>query len=103
MKPVRFHHEARAELARGASHYAEVSNALSKRFIDAVEEALLLASKFPKMGAPYTHGTRRYFPKKFPYSIVYIERDDEIIVIALAPFARKPGYWRSRRKDGQGS
>jgi len=43
------------------------------------------------------YGTRRYFPGRFPFSIVYLERRDEIYVLALAPFARKPGYWRGRR------
>jgi hypothetical protein len=36
------------------------------------------------------------FPGKFKFSIVYVVREDEVIVLALAPFRREPGYWKSR-------
>lgn len=99
MKPVRFHDEARAGIAYQALYCNAVSKALAERFIKAVENAVALASEFPAMGAKYEYGTRRYFPVRFPFSIVYLERRDEIYVLALAPFARKPGYWRNRRAD----
>ena len=56
-----------------------------------------LASELPDMGSPYKYGTRRVFPRKFPFSVVYVARESEIYVLALAPFSRKPGYWRSRK------
>lgn len=52
------------------------------------------------MGSAYEYGTRRYFPKKFPFSLVYVEGEAEIYILALAPDSRKPGYWRARRNDG---
>jgi hypothetical protein len=48
------------------------------------------------MGSPYKYGTRRVFPKRFPFSVVYLHRNDEVLVLAIAPDDRKPGYWRSR-------
>jgi toxin ParE1/3/4 len=50
----------------------------------------------PGIGTTYLADTRRVFPKDFPHSIVYREGDDKIIVYAIAPFKRKPGYWRNR-------
>lgn len=100
MKPVRFHDEARAEISHEALYYNAVSKVLAERFVKAVEDAAALASEFPAMGSKYKYRTRRYFPKKFPFSVVYLERPHEVYVLALAPFARKPGYWRSRRNDG---
>ena len=99
MKPVRFHDEARAEISHEALYYNDISKALAERFIKAVEDAVALASEFPARGSKYKYGTRRYFPKKFPFSVVYLERPGEVYVLALAPFARRPGYWRSRRSD----
>ena len=52
------------------------------------------------MGSPYLFKTRRVFPKRFPFSVVYVQRRNEIVVLAVAPFRRKPGYWRSRRNEG---
>ena len=100
MKPVLFHDEARAEITHETLYYHAISKALAERFVKAVEDAVALASAFPAMGAKYKHGTRRYFPRKFPFAVVYLERPNDIYILALAPSARKPGYWRSRRTDG---
>ncbi|HRC39669.1 MAG: type II toxin-antitoxin system RelE/ParE family toxin [Rubrivivax sp.] len=100
MKPVRFHDEAKAEIAHETLYYNSISKALAEQFVKAVENAVALASEFPGMGTTYKYGTRRFYPRKFPFSVVYLERADEIYVLALAPFARKPGYWRTRRTGG---
>ena len=99
MKAVRFHEAARQELADEALYYAAISPRLGERFLAAVEAATVLASEFPSIGSPYKYSTRRVFPKKFRFSVVYVERADELYVLAVAPFSRKPGYWRSRRGD----
>jgi plasmid stabilization system protein ParE len=99
VKPVRFHDEAKVEIAHETLYYNQISRALAERFVKALEDAVALASQFPEMGTAYKHGTRRYYPGKFPFSIVYLDRPEEIYVLALAPFARKPGYWRSRQVD----
>ena len=100
MKLVRFHEAARAELVNEVLYYATISRRLGERLAAAVERAIQLASEFPNIGSPYKYGTRRVFPQRFPFSVVYIVRDVEVYVLALAPFSRKPGYWRSRKNDG---
>ena len=99
MKPVRFHDEAKAEIAHETVYYNAISKALAERFVKAVEDAVALASEFPAMGTKHKYGSRRYYPKKFPFSVVYLDRGQEVLVLALAPFARRPGYWRTRRND----
>lgn len=47
------------------------------------------------MRMPYKYGTRRVIAGKFKFLIVYLTRQDEIVVIAMAPFKRKQGYWHS--------
>lgn len=96
MKAVRFHESARAELIRETGYYARISQRLGERLADEIEKAIRLASEFPEVGSPYKHGTRRVFPRKFPFSIVYVVRESEVYVIAVAPFSRKPGYWHGR-------
>lgn len=100
MKLVRFHEAARAELVNEVLCYATISQRLGERLAAAVEQAIQLASKFPDIGSPYKYGTRKVFPQRFPFSVVYIVRDVEVYVLALAPFSRRPGYWRSRKNDG---
>jgi len=99
-KPLRFHGEALEELTAGAVYYEAKSSGLGARFASEVEAATRIAAEFPEMGAPFKHGTRRVFPKKFPFSVVYRIQADEIVVLAVAPDARKPGYWRERKNNG---
>jgi len=98
VKPVRFHEAARVELLNEIQYYTAISPKLGERLAIAVEQATQLASKFPDMGTPYEYGTRRVFPRKFPFSIFYIVREAEVYIVAVAPFRRKPGYWRARAK-----
>lgn len=98
-KTVRFHEEALAELEAEAMYYEAKSRGLGERFISEIEAATRIAGEFPEMGAPFKRGTRRMFPKKFPFSIVYRIRPSELVILAVAPDARKPGYWRNRKSD----
>lgn len=99
MKAIRFHDAARVELLNEVRHYAAISPKVGQQLATAVEQATQLAAEFPDMGSPYKYGTRRVFPRKFPFSVVYAARESEIYILALAPFRRKPGYWRGRKND----
>jgi plasmid stabilization system protein ParE len=99
VKPVRFHPEAEVELTAEANYYDECSPGLGQRFVQEVETAVRMASTFSRIGAPYKYGTRRVFPKAFPFSVVYQELAAELVVLAIAPFPRKPAYWRDRKSD----
>ncbi len=99
MKAVRFHDAARLELRHEVSYYWTVSPVLGRRLLEAVEEAVTLARSFPEIGAPYLQQTKRVLPKRFPFSIVYVETPSEIYVVAFAPVRRKPGYWQARTKE----
>ena len=60
-----------AELAWEVQYYAKISPQLGERFATVVERAIAIATEFPDMGSPYKYGTRRVFPKRFPFSVVY--------------------------------
>lgn len=100
MRASRFHDEARLELLHEVAYYTAVSPRLGERFDKAVQSAVERAVEFPDMGSPYFAETRRVFPKKFKFSVVYLTYENEIFILAVAPFRRKPGYWRMRTKDG---
>jgi plasmid stabilization system protein ParE len=98
VKTPDFHPEALAELQEQAIFYEERSAGLGERFTAQVEAALALAESMPGIGTPYKHGTRRVFPKDFPYSVVYRETANSLVGLAVAPFRRKPAYWRNRKE-----
>ena len=96
MIPARFHSAAQNEIETEWARYTDIHPMLGEAFTDSIEQALRLARDFPEMGSPYLYGTRRVFPKRFPHSLVYLHRNDEVYVVAVAPFKRKPAYWKSR-------
>jgi toxin ParE1/3/4 len=96
--PARFHLAALEEIQAEWARYTDIHPMLGQAFTDSIEQALRLARGFPEMGSPYIYGTRRVFPKRFPHSLVYLHRNDEVYVVAVAPFKRKPAYWKSRTK-----
>ena len=96
MRAVRYLEDARDEFLHEVAYFTSVSPQLGMRFDQAVQKAESLIAEFPQAGFPYKFGTRRVFPGKFKLSLVYAVRETEVVVLAFAPFRRKPGYWRSR-------
>ncbi len=85
------------ELSEGAMHYAREADAqIGLAFILEYERALALLCVHPNLGAPWRNGRRRFPLRRFPYSIVYYIRGEELRVVALAHHRRKPAYWRAR-------
>ena len=100
MRGVRFHDDARVEFIDEVAYYEDIQRGLGERFRVSVEAAVALAAALPYAGSPHRYGTRRVFPKRFPYAVIYAVQATEIVVFAVAHFKRRPGYWRGRRRDG---
>lgn len=90
--------EAERELIDGALFYAREANAeLGLAFIAEFERSLGVLCNYPRLG-PVWRGTTRRFPlRRFPYTIIYLAKPEEVRVIALAHQNRRPGYWRGRK------
>jgi len=46
--------------------------------------------------APYGPRHRRVLVRRFPYSVVYLEKGGRLWVVAVAHAKRKPFYWIKR-------
>ncbi|HEX3528730.1 MAG TPA: type II toxin-antitoxin system RelE/ParE family toxin [Thermoanaerobaculia bacterium] len=91
-------HEADSELSEGASRYAEEGTAaLGLAFVEEFERALDLLCAYPQLGTIWRRGRRRFPLRRFPYSIIYYTKGDELRVIALAHHRRRPSYWAGRK------
>ncbi len=92
MTRVRFHDAALTKFAHEVKYYTEISPRLGERFAMAAEKAVAIATKFPDMDSPHKYGTRRAFPKRFPFSLVYLYRGGEVFILALSrPTIRSRG------------
>jgi plasmid stabilization system protein ParE len=97
VKAAVFHPEALIELQEQAVFYEERGIGLGEKFNSQIDAAIQLAVSMPGIGSPHLHGTRRVFPKDFPHAVVYLEAADRLVIIAVAPFRRKPAYWQQRK------
>ena len=100
MKSVRYHPDARAEFLHEVEYYAGLSARLAERFDKAVLAAEARAAETPEVWPKYQHKTRGVVDREFKFSLVYFFDEIDVTVIAIAPFRRKPGYWKVRLGDG---
>lgn len=89
--------DAEHELIESAKYYAQEANVeLGQAFLSEFERSIELLLQHPKFGAVWRGVTRRLPLRRFPYSIVYELREDEVRVIAVAHQSRRPGFWAGR-------
>lgn len=96
--PYEFHPEARLETQGTGRWYADRDLETADRFYLELTEAISSVTTIPDTWPAYLHGTRRYLLHRFPYSLIYREKEATIQIVALAHHRRKPGYWSKRVK-----
>lgn len=88
---------AREELNEAAAFYEASVPGLGEAFLDDVERAIETVRERPGIGASMGRGFRKSILRRFPFTIVYAQRDEEIVIVAIAHQRRRPGYWRGRQ------
>lgn len=100
MKPLRITEDARLEWLREIQYYESKQEGLGKRLRVAVSDSFALIQRFPHGGAPGPASTRRTKVRGFPFTVVYRDEPSQLVVFAIAPDRRQPGYWLARASDG---
>ena len=98
MKPVVFHPEARAEALEARAVYDTESPALGDRFAVAVAAMAAEVCRAPQRYRFVRRPVRRHFERPFPYALLYVDEPEAVIILAVAHFKRRPGYWLHRLK-----
>jgi toxin ParE1/3/4 len=89
---------ALAELRDAAAFYTASANLeLGLAFVAEFERGANAILANPKVGVVFRGTRRRYVLARFPYSIMYQLKPDEIRVIAVAHQRRRPSYWTGRK------
>jgi len=100
----REHDAAREELREAALFYERNREGWGDVFLDAVDAAVasILDATIswgfyddrvtvPQLYSRSVHG--------FPYDLIYVATDSDVVILAYAPERRRPGYWSDRLSD----
>lgn len=90
---------AEAEIRNVAKWYDDQRPGLREQFISELNRVFESIERFPESYSPLESfqipGTdlRRCNLAKFPYSVIFELTPDEVHVVAVGHFNRRPGYW----------
>ena len=90
-----FHPEAEIEFNISIDYYEECQIDLGLEFANEVYKTIHRILDFPNAWQLLDNNIRRCLTNRFPFGIIYYQRDDEIIILAIMQLNRKPNYWLS--------
>lgn len=93
---VRFHPAAAQEAEQAYEWYAARDPDVAHGFREELRHAVDAVAEHPGTWPRQGRRARRYVFPRFPFSLVYVLRRDDVEVVAVAHAKRRPGYWRSR-------
>lgn len=96
MNVVAFHPEAQMELVEAAEFYDARSPGLGARFLDEVNQGLGKIAEAPERWPRSSDLIRRHLLSAFPYGLLYMHEDGQIVVVAVMHLHRRPDYWLGR-------
>jgi plasmid stabilization system protein ParE len=95
-KRLRVHSQAQEEINEAFEWYFKRSPEAAEAFLAEIGTCLKKIVSHPQIHSPYTRHTRRGMLAKFPYSVIFLEKDEIILIVAVAHAKRRPGYWARR-------
>jgi plasmid stabilization system protein ParE len=96
VKPLEIHAAALEELKSAIAWYLDRSEPAATNFVAAVDRALELIVQSPDRWPKGQHATRRFVLQRFPFALIYREKENVIELLAVAHGHRRPSYWKGR-------
>lgn len=96
LKPIRLRPEAEVEIEEAFEFYRRESPRIAERFLNEIDTSFQRIQGQPQLYPPYTKNTRRRVLGSFPFSVIFQEKEEIILIIAIAHAKRREGY-RAKR------
>jgi len=96
MRGLVFQAEAEIELLDAIHHYEQEKPGLGDEFLAEVRTLAARLLDYPKSGPQVFRDVRRARVRRFAYQLIYRDRHDALIIVAVMHLRRKPGYWKNR-------
>ena len=91
-----FHPEAEIELNESIDYYEECKSGLGLEFANEVYATIQRILNFPNAWQILDKDIRRCLTNRFPFGIIYYQKNNEIIILAVMQLNRRPDYWSDR-------
>ena len=93
---IEFLESAQYELDEAVEYYNFQRPNLGLEFLSEIVDSLGRISEYPDAWQLLSKRTRRCLVCRFPYGVIYQNRNNMILVVAIAHLHRKPSYWHDR-------
>ncbi len=91
-----FHPDAQMELNAQIVYYEECRANLGVEFAAEIYKTIQRILEFPDAWQLLSGDIRRCLVNRFPFGVLYYQRRDEIIILAVMQLNKKPDYWVDR-------
>jgi plasmid stabilization system protein ParE len=88
--------QAQQEINEAFDWYLKRSPEAADAFLTEIGTFFKQIVSHPQLYPVFTKNTRRRLLVNYPYSVVFPEKEDMLLVVAVAHVKRRPGYWRKR-------
>ena len=96
VKKLEIHPSALSEMKAALDWYLERSDQAAVNFAAELDRAVDLIIRSPGRRPIGEYHTRKFVLTRFPFAIVYREKQTAIHIIAVAHGHRNPEYWKDR-------
>ncbi len=88
---------ASEDLRIAASYYAEVDQKLASAFLQEFDRISSVVSELPEIGSPVGDGYRKMVMRRFPFTVIYRNELERILILAVGHQRRHPDSWLKRK------
>ncbi len=92
-----FHPDIGQEIKAAYDWYQEKATGLGDDFLAELESSYGAILELPETWPKIRKNFRRFILSKFPFSVIYKQTLNQVIVIAVMHQSRKPYYWVKRK------
>lgn len=95
---VGFLRPAELEFSDAVDYYNKQSDGLGYLLAAEVKKTIDRIIQYPEAWTSLSKRTRRCIVNKFPYALIYQQRQNSIIIVAMQNLHQHPDSWNSRLK-----
>ena len=99
MLPARFRDEVVEEIHEATDYYEVDSPTVARSFEAEFHRIIQQIKEFHERGSRTLGNARRMRLQGFPYSVIYLVKQDYVHIIAASHSSRDWGYWVKRLED----